>query len=154
MTPCTWNLRDTSSLSWGLSSSLFRLVVAVGVDGEGPDEVVTVVDVDETVDFDDAYLGGCVADPDVDEFASESDVAGGSDFAGVGVGWIRRFGHVVRSRELDHIRIDGGDAVAFGGRVVVDALVAVAGCSGTGTRPTVLGDVQGSRLVLHHQAIL
>ncbi len=105
---------------------MFRLVVAVGVDGEGPDEVVTVINVDETVDFDDAYVGCCIAGPDVDEFASESDVAGFTDFTDVGVGWIRRFGHVVRSRELDRIRIDGSDAVAFRWGGVSDALVGTA----------------------------
>jgi hypothetical protein len=104
-------------------ASSFRLVVAVGVDGEDPDEGVTVVDVDEPVDFDDSDLGSGVAGSDVDEFAAPADVAGGADCADVRVGRIVGFGHLVRVREPDLVGVDGGDAVAFGRGDVTDPLV-------------------------------
>ena len=51
------------------------LVVVVGVDGEDSDHVVAVVDVDEPFDFDDTDPGSDPAAADLDEFASELDVA-------------------------------------------------------------------------------
>ena len=63
------------------------MVVAVGVDGEHPDDGVAVVDVDESFDFDDKDSGTCETHPDLDELASEPDVAGGADFWYEGVGW-------------------------------------------------------------------
>ena len=67
------NLSDTSSGWWLLS--WFGLAVAVGVDGEDPDEGITVVDVDETLEFDDADRSTCETTPHLDELAPEAEVA-------------------------------------------------------------------------------
>ena len=82
-----------------------------------------MVDVHQLVGFDDPHLGCGVAEADMDEFASESDVAGVTDFADVGVGRIDRFDHPFGVGGAGHIGLDGGDAVAFRRGVVVDALV-------------------------------
>jgi len=49
-------------------------VVAVGVDGEHPDEGVPVVDVDEAFGLDDPYGSAGESTSDADEFASKADV--------------------------------------------------------------------------------
>jgi len=77
VTPCSGNLRDTSSLGGGLLSG-FGLVVVVGVDGERPDDGVAVVDVDESFEFDDTDPGTGETHPDLDELASEPDIPGGA----------------------------------------------------------------------------
>ena len=99
------------------------MVVAVGVDGEDPDEGVTVVDMDEAFDFDDTAPAAGETDPDLDEFAAESDVAGGTNLADKGMLWIGRFGHLVGCGELDHVRVGGFGVVAFGWGGVSDALM-------------------------------
>ncbi len=114
MTPCSGNLRDTSSLGWGFLSG-FGLVVAVGIDGEDPDEGVTVVDVDEVFDFDDTDPGTGVTGPDLDEFASKSDAASGADLPHERMRRVDGFGHLVDAGELDHVRWYGCGAVPLGG---------------------------------------
>jgi hypothetical protein len=79
--------------------------------------------VDEVFDLDEADLGCDIAGADLDEFAAESDVAGLTDFADVGVRRVVGFGHLGRCGEPDQVRVDGFEAVALGGGGVVDALV-------------------------------
>lgn len=67
-------LRSHSFVGWGLLS-WFGLVVAVGVDGQHPDQGVAVVDVDEVFDFDHSHLGSGVAAADLNQFASDPEVA-------------------------------------------------------------------------------
>lgn len=64
------------------------LVVAVGVDGEGSDEVVSVVDVDDFSDVDDPDGGAGPPVSDLDLFAVVADVSDWGGFAEDGVGWI------------------------------------------------------------------
>ncbi|GBE20667.1 hypothetical protein BMS3Bbin01_00005 [bacterium BMS3Bbin01] len=59
----------------------------------------------------------------MDEFAAPADVAGFADLADVRVGRIVGFGHLGGVREPDLVRVDGGDAVAFGRGGIADALV-------------------------------
>lgn len=122
MTPCSGNLRDTSSLGGGLLSG-FWLVVAVGVDGEHPDDSVAVADVDESFDFDETDPGTSETHSDLDELASEPDISGGADLAYERAGWVDGFGHFVNAGEPDHVVCDRFGVVAFGWGGVSDALV-------------------------------
>ena len=81
------------------------LVVAVGVDGEHPDDGVAVVNMDESFDFDDTDPGTSETHPDLDELASEPDISGGADLAYERVGWVDGFGHFVNAGKPDHVSV-------------------------------------------------
>jgi hypothetical protein len=100
------------------------LVAVVGVGGDGADEVVSVVDVDEFAGFDEADGGAGEAAADDDAHVAVSDDAVAPDLAQDGVGRVARLG--VCGGELRLVlacgRFEAG-AVVVGGGAVADCLV-------------------------------